>query len=414
MKSLYIGIIFLSFFQVKAQQNVILQALEAPDPDPAFTITKCYAAPIGYLGQGLPATTLDIAAKQQIDVNVEVPGPYNFSTPVVNGVKFSKSGVFTTSGVQTITLDGSGAPTDYTVNAATIAYNVTNGTAVNAGNCNFTRKVYVPDQNYTGTIRNDGKHRFLYKVIIGPGGKEWLQTNLGAHYNQVGHPAFNPEMAATDVDDYLAFGSLFQIGRNSDGHELINWTSATSGTGLSTTSSPAPDPTTTPINTGLFYTSTNGNFVNGVYGNYYGRTTLEPLQLMYIVGPGKPCPSGFTIALENSSSTTSTNQYGIASNAGSTYWINSPLKLVAPKLYRNGATGGLVVYNKRLIRTTELGIFPIVTSAAPQYVIEGGIQTISTASHYQDRRVTASYVTGSSAYDPRGSLDGYPVRCMKP
>ncbi|WP_449400963.1 hypothetical protein [Chryseobacterium wanjuense] len=237
---------------------------------------------------------------------------------------------------------------------------------------------------------------------------------MGAHYNQVGHPSFNPEMAATSVDDYLAFGSLFQIGRNSDGHELINWTSTTSGNGLSATSTPAPDPTATPVNSGLFYTSTNGTFVNGTNGNYYGRTTLESLQSKFIVDPGKPCPGGFTIALENSSSTTSTNQFGIASNAGSAYWINNAIKLVAPKLYRNGATGGLVIYNKRLLRTTELGIFPIVTAAAPQYVIEGGTQTIPTVTHYQDRRVAETYVTGSSAYDPRGTLDGYPVRCMKP
>ncbi|MEN9975864.1 MAG: hypothetical protein RIR36_24 [Bacteroidota bacterium] len=49
-------------------------------------------------------------------------------------------------------------------------------------------------------------------------GKIWMAKNLGA------------SQIATSSTDHLAFGSLFQWGRPADGHELMNWTSATEGT----------------------------------------------------------------------------------------------------------------------------------------------------------------------------------------
>lgn len=48
-----------------------------------------------------------------IDVNVTATGPYTITTtPVTNGMTFSASGTFTTLGTQTITLVGSGTPTN--------------------------------------------------------------------------------------------------------------------------------------------------------------------------------------------------------------------------------------------------------------------------------------------------------------
>lgn len=49
-------------------------------------------------------------------------------------------------------------------------------------------------------------------------GRIWMDRNLGAM------------RAATSATDYQAYGSLYQFGRGSDGHQLINWTSATAGT----------------------------------------------------------------------------------------------------------------------------------------------------------------------------------------
>lgn len=419
MKRLYIFVILLSFFGIKAQHNVILAALEGENPVPVFTITNCNISTTGYLAQGLVAASADIAAEQIIRVNITVPGDYDFTTGAVNGVTFRASGTFTSTGVQDITLVGSGTPVDYTVGNGTFTYTVNNTTGTNAGSCNFTRKVYVPDQNYTGTIRNDGQHRFLYKVVLGPGSDHWLQTNLGANYNKVGDPDFNPEAAATSIDDYKAFGSLFQVGRNSDGHELINWTSATSGTPLSSIATPAPVPSMTPVNTGLFYTSTDGTRIKNTNpdvedpetGNYYGIKKLNIPLKKYTVGPGDPCPSGFGVAQESF--------YGTANyNLGATPWFNNPIKLVAPGMFRNADNGNLVAYGvsgRRLMRTSELADFPVTTAISAEFVIDGGniAYSNSTTTHV-DRRLAGINIATATTYDPRGTLDGYPVRCVKP
>ncbi len=49
------------------------------------------------------------------------------------------------------------------------------------------------------------------------------------------HASFNPAQQATAHNDHLAYGSLFQWGRYSDGHELVNLTGPSSGTHLSGT-----------------------------------------------------------------------------------------------------------------------------------------------------------------------------------
>ena len=395
LKKILCILVIIWFVNGKSQHNIILEALDAPsDVTPQFTIVNC-GTPVGYLADGLPANTVDIAAIQPIQVNVTVPGPYNFTTNTNNGVVFSASGTFTTTGTQTVNLIGTGIPTEYTVDSGSYPYTVSNTTGTNAGSCDFTRKVYVPDQNYTGTIRNtNGAHRFLYKVITF-NGKQWLQTNLGSAYNKVGHPNFNPEMAATGVNDYLAFGSLFQVGRNSDGHELMTWASATSGTPVSGTS------TTITANSGQFYTS--GNILNA---NYYAERI--PFNGHFIVGPDIPCPNGFYPMFETY--ITVQDVPSGSYNAGSAYWINSPLKLVAPTVYRNAANGSMTSYSRRLMRLNTVSTFPNATANSPQFVIEGGAITYTDLSGtaYMDRRYIESLNT-----DRRGQLDGYPMRCVK-
>ena len=370
---------------IGGQNCTFTRTVGSPGPG-VFTVTDG-GTPAGYLGKGLPANSADIAVSQQITVNVTTPGTYTITTNTVNGVTFSTSGTFVSTGAQTVSLIATGTPVNYTVGNATVNY------TISGSGSSFGRKVYLPDQNYTGTIRNDGKHRFLYKVITGPGNKEWLQTNLGAHYNQVGHPNFNPEMSATNVDDHLAFGSLFQVGKNSDGHELVTWTSATTATGLSTASTVPAPPYTVADNSGLFYVSTNLMSV-------YGVRVAE--DLTFHIGPGMPCPSGFKVALEG--------DYPVSSyNGGSTFWMSNPLRLVAPKVYRSAADGSLITYNRRLIRTNDVALFPATSTAAPEFVIEGGTLVMAPAPSHQDRRSTEAYPTTN---DQRGSMDGYPVRCV--
>lgn len=98
----------------------------------------------------------------------------------------------------------------------------------------------IPDRRFS-----DPEHQFIYMPIVALDGNTWLNNNLGAYYNDINHPQYNPTQQATSYSDYLAYGSLFQWGRYSDGHELIDYTSATVGTsvyGVTPTLSNNPTP----------------------------------------------------------------------------------------------------------------------------------------------------------------------------
>ncbi len=77
----------------------------------------------------------------QLQVTVAVPGSYTISTSTVNGVTFSTGGTFTSVGAQTVTLIGSGTPT----NSGNSDYSVTYGN----NQCNFTINFSNPS---TGTL----------------------------------------------------------------------------------------------------------------------------------------------------------------------------------------------------------------------------------------------------------------------
>ena len=56
-------------------------------------------------------------------------------------------------------------------------------------------------------------------------GRIWMDRNLGA------------SQVATSSTDYLAYGSLYQWGRGSDGHQQVTWTNSTTGTLTNATTS---------------------------------------------------------------------------------------------------------------------------------------------------------------------------------
>lgn len=91
-------------------------------------------------------------------------------------------------------------------------------------------------------IRTNGllEHQFIYVPVSAypslaetvpdsgePYEKKWLNNNLGAIYAKLGDN--NHAKQATSKTDHRAYGSLFEWNRDSDGHELITWTSATAG-----------------------------------------------------------------------------------------------------------------------------------------------------------------------------------------
>jgi uncharacterized protein (TIGR02145 family) len=91
--------------------------------------------------------------------------------------------------------------------------------ATNTVGTGYGDVVTLNTANDTSKVRftYNGKE-VVYGIITSPTtGKKWLDRNLGA------------KRAATTFDDYEAYGDHFQWGRPDDGHQLINWTSSTTG-----------------------------------------------------------------------------------------------------------------------------------------------------------------------------------------
>ena len=138
----------------------------------------------------------------------------------------------------------------------------------------------IPDRNFA-----DPDHKFIYLPITAADGNVWLNNNLGANYSNMNHAQFNPTQQAIANDDHHAYGSLFQWGRYSDGHELINYTSSTVGVGVNgfTSTNASSD---TPVNN-LFITETSAPFDWRDPQNHnlwQGET-----------GTNNPCPNGYRL-----------------------------------------------------------------------------------------------------------------------
>ncbi len=90
----------------------------------------------------------------------------------------------------------------------------------------------IVDRSFFKKTNGKFEHRFVYLPVENTTtGRKWLNNNLGADYANVDSSDYNPSQQATTSTDHLAYGSMFQWGRKADGHELMDWTDATTGTG---------------------------------------------------------------------------------------------------------------------------------------------------------------------------------------
>lgn len=142
------------------------------------------------------------------------------------------SGTFTPSGsiMVTIEVDGDGS-----FNAEKQLFGIQKTIAALDFQVNGNSKGHVNLDVIGGIIdRNfaDANHKFIYLPVTAADGNIWLNNNLGANYSNMNHAQFSPTQQATAYNDHDAYGSLYQWGRYSDGHELINYTNSTTGTGV--------------------------------------------------------------------------------------------------------------------------------------------------------------------------------------
>ncbi len=88
------------------------------------------------------------------------------------------------------------------------------------------------DRKFNKATNGRNEHQFVYLPVTNPTtGRTWLNNNLGAEYADMNNPHgnYNPAQQAVTSNDTLAYGSLFQWGRQADGHELIRRGSANTG-----------------------------------------------------------------------------------------------------------------------------------------------------------------------------------------
>ena len=114
-----------------------------------------------------------------------------------------------------------------------------------------------------------------YGTVQGANSKCWLDRNLGA------------QRVATSQTDHLAYGDLFQWGRGDDGHQTVNWTSSTSGTG-------------TAITTTLSSTNNPGHafFISASAAPYNWRDSQIDNLWQGVDGANNVCPSGWRLPTE--------------------------------------------------------------------------------------------------------------------
>jgi len=135
---LYLITFFTIFFSCQKEVSVELDTDPPTNTAAVYTLSgspnACtVATPAGYYASG---TALSGTNTVSIQVNITAGGTYSISTNTVNGYKFSASGTFTATGIQTVILVGSGTP----VAAQTDAFTPTSGTS----GCSFNITVTTP------------------------------------------------------------------------------------------------------------------------------------------------------------------------------------------------------------------------------------------------------------------------------
>ena len=153
-------------------------------------------------------------------------------------------------------------------------------------NMDFRAIAGIPDRAMGQTINGANNHNFLYMPKADANGKIWLNNNLGANYSNTALASFNLAQQATSAMDPNAYGSLYQWGRLSDGHELMYYPSNT---------------TFSPVNTSVTSLSISDN----PSSNNFFKTTAAPDDWRSgqnsslwqgVDGINNPCPIGFRIA----------------------------------------------------------------------------------------------------------------------
>lgn len=163
-------------------------------------------------GTYVKGTALSSNNTISMNVNVSSLGSYDINTNLINGVRFSASGTFTTTGTQTITLIGTGTPTVNSSFDVNIVSNTVDGNAT----CSVNIPLTLPAMTYAIIGTSDYSWNNVYRKSafnsssFGVNGKVkiiklnqlWSQTDVNAAASSLNGSGEKP-----DIILYYSYGA---------------------------------------------------------------------------------------------------------------------------------------------------------------------------------------------------------------
>jgi len=256
-----------------------------------------------------------------VDVSINDGGDANYTLTATGTVTLSYQWQESTDG-GTIWSDISNGGTNPAYSGATTSSLTLTNVPLTYNTYDYQCLVTNACGNITSNFANLAVNLFLICgspttiVDVTSAGQTWMDRNLGA------------SQQAIAFDDYNAYGTLFQWGRLSDGHECITWTS-------STTSDGAEQANETSTNSATDVPG-HGNFILEPNSPYDWRDPQNNNLWQGVSGTNNPCPSGYRLPTETELETERIS-WGTNNSAGA---YGSPLKLVVAG-YRNTSAGTL-------------------------------------------------------------------------
>lgn len=251
---------------------------DPPPPPAVFTLGTTPGNCTGAVLGGAYLATISVTGNTStIDVNVTTAGLYNISTGTANGVTFSATGLFTTTGIQQVALVASGTataagPFSYTVagGSNTCTFSITYGAAP-AGiyTCNIDGVPYSFFMNAIASIDDAGTPRLYLDGFSGNLGTLGNAYELQIFIDKNAGNAVTP--GAYNVDGYLLpDGYRIEIdfhADNSDGSGVTIWNT-------SSTLIPPPNPpfTVNVATIGVSGGTTTGTFSGTLTNTLQGST----------------------------------------------------------------------------------------------------------------------------------------------
>jgi hypothetical protein len=271
---------------------------------------------------------------------IDLTMTYDAGTTVAGaGTITAKIAAATTLNVKKLDIYGGGF-NDPTPGYPLAAFSLSTDDSGGAGTVGVRIMTGIPDRKY-----GDGVHDFLYAVATSPTGKQWLTHNLGAAVTRVDYEGFNPLARISDLGVNEYQGSMFQYGRDSDGHEVYNFPRDGSNgniTGLTAETNTANFPNTAmPNNTTVYYyrNSYNQSVVDGYWFTSPGPGISTANLWNGVDGVNNPCPFGYRLPTEQEAIDEVTEHRRLAAIAPTSTlleeWNEQPPQLYSTRAYRS-------------------------------------------------------------------------------